>query len=285
MIAITGATGQLGRLVIDALLHKGVPAASLIAIVRDPARASTLTNQGVTVRYGDYSAAETLDTAMAGVESLLLISANEIGKRTEQHGNVVAAAVRCGVKRLVYTSLLHADRSPLSLASEHLATEALIRASGIPFVVLRNGWYTENYTASIPSALSLGAVYGCAGEGKISSAARVDYAEAAAVALTGAVATGTTCELAGDGAYTLAELAAELSRQAGRPIPYHNLAEADYAAALRKAGLPDSLSAAIASWDSGAAAGALFDNDGQLSRLIGRATTPLADSVRAALKA
>ena len=186
--------------------------------------------------------------------------------------------------RIVYTSLLHADTSPLSLAEEHLATEAELKASGIPFTILRNGWYTENYTGSIPGALAGGAFLGSAGEGKISSATRADYAEAAVAALTGDGHEGKTYELAGDEAWTLSDLAAEISRQTGRTIPYKNLPEAEYAAALEGFGLPEVLARAIASWDVGASQGALFDDCRQLSTLIGRPTTPLSIAVADALK-
>ncbi|HQY05673.1 MAG TPA: NmrA family NAD(P)-binding protein, partial [Lacunisphaera sp.] len=197
---------------------------------------------------------------------------------------VIAAAKRAGVKLLVYTSLLRADRSLLNLAPEHLETEKALKASGLPFVILRNGWYAENYTVSVPAAVANGAFLGSAGEGRIASAARADYAAAAAVALTGGAKPGQTYELAGDQAYTLTELAAEISRQTAKAIPYRDLPEADYAAILRKIGLPEGLANGLASWDAGAARGALFDDGRQLSRLIGRPTTSLAESIRQALK-
>lgn len=282
MIAITGATGQLGRLVIEQLLNE-IPASQLVALVRNPAKAAGLAAQGVTVRAADYSDAASFDHALTGVEKLLLISSSEIGRRVVQHRNVIEAAKRAGVSTLVYTSLLHADTSPLSLAREHVDTEALVRASGIPFVVLRNGWYTENYTVSVPSAVAHGAFAGSAGDGRIASAARADYAQAVAVVLTHPIVSGTVYELAGDIAYTLTELAAEISRQTGKTIPYANLPEATYRDILLKAGLPEGLAAGLASWDVDASKGALFDDGRQLSRLIGRPTTPLAASVRQAL--
>lgn len=284
MIAITGATGQLGRLVIGQLL-KTVPAAQLVALVRNPSKAADLAALGITVRAADYTDAASFDRALAGVDKLLLISSSEVGRRVAQHHNVIEAAKRAGVRTLVYTSLLHADTSPLSLAPEHVETEALVKASGIPWVVLRNGWYTENYTVSVPAAVVHGAFAGSAGDGRIASAARLDYAEAAAVVLTRPVASGTVHELAGDTAYTLTELAAEISRQTGKPIPYANLPEATYRDILLKAGLPEVLAAGLASWDVDASNGALFDDGRQLSRLIGRPTTPLAESVRQALAA
>lgn len=279
-IAVTGATGQLGRLVIDKLKAR-VPAANIVALVRSAAKAADL---GVAVREADYRHPAALEQALAGVGTLLLISGSEIGQRVAQHQNVIAAARQAGVGRIVYTSLLRADTSPLSLAADHLATEVALRESGVSFTILRNGWYTENYTGSIGGALAAGALIGSAGEGKIASAARADYAEAAAAVLAGDGHAGAVYELAGDTAYTLGELAAEIARQTGKPIVYQNLPEADYAAALAGFGLPAPLAQAIASWDVGAAQGALFDDGHQLSALIGRPTTPLAAVVADALK-
>jgi len=278
-IAITGATGQLGRLVV-AKLKGNVPTA-IVALARSPTKASDL---GVTVREADYAKPETLGPALAGVDALLLISSSELGPRAAKHRNVIEAAKKAGVRRIAYTSILHADTSPLDLAPEHRRTEADVKASGIPFTILRNGWYTENYTGSIGGALAGGAFIGSAGDGRISSAARADYAEATVTVLTGEGHGGKTYELAGDDAYTLFELAAETSRQTGRAISYRNLPEAEYAAALAGFGLPEALAQAIARWDVGASKGALFDNGRQLSALIGRPTTPLAVAVADALK-
>jgi NAD(P)H dehydrogenase (quinone) len=283
MIAISGATGQLGRLTLDSLLAAGTPATSVAALVRQPAKAADIAARGMHVRTADYDKPALLDAALDGVEKLLLIASSEIGRRFAQHRNVVDAARRQQVQLVVFTSLLHADTSPLDLAPEYRETEQFLKASGLPYVILRNGWYTENYTASVPAALSLGAFYGSAGEGRIASAARADFAAAAAKALSSAVAPGSTLELAGDHAYTLAELAAELSRQTGKTIPYRNLPQADYRAALLNAGLPEPLAAGLANWDVGASHDALFDDGRQLSRLIGRPTTPLAESIRQAL--
>lgn len=282
MIAITGATGQLGRLVLAHLI-KSTPATQLVAAVRNPGKASDLTALGVQVRVADYTQPDSLDQAFAGIEQLLLISSSEVGQRLVQHRNVIEAARRQRVKRIVYTSLLHADTSTLNLAEEHRQTEALIRASGIPFVILRNGWYTENYTASVGAALKNGAFYGSAGEGRIASAARADYAEAAAKVVTGGVSSGSVVELAGDEPYTLAQLAAEISRQSGKSIPYVNLPEADYRGALLGAGLPEWLASGLASWDAEAAKGALDHRGHELRDLIGRRTTPLAERVKQAL--
>lgn len=281
---VTGASGQLGRHVVAALAERAGPAA-VAAIVRDPARAAGLFPEGVAIREGDYDRPETLDAALAGAARVLLISSNAIGSRVAQHGTVIDAAQRAGVERIAYTSVLHADVSTLGLAEEHRQTEALVAASGLPFTLLRNGWYTENYTASIPAALQHGALIGSAGNGRISSAARADYAVAAAVALIDDTGPRVVHELAGDTSYTLAGFAAELSRQAGRTIPYVDMPEADYRTALLGAGLPEGLAALLADSDSAAAHDALFDESHELARLIGRPTTPLAASIAEALRA
>lgn len=279
-IAIAGATGQLGRLVISKL-KESVSAGDIVALARSPQKAADL---GVEVREADYNEPETLGPALEGAEALLLISASEVGKRVTQHRNVIHAAKKAEVGWIVYTSLLHADKSSLSLAAEHRATEAELKKSGIPFTLLRNGWYTENYTGSIPGALARGAFIGSAGDGKISSAARADYADAAVAVLTSKEQQGKVYELAGDGWYTLSDLAAEISRQTGRNIPYKNLSEKEYALALTTFGLPDGLAQAIAGWDVAASKGALFDDGRNLSALIGRPTTPLSVVVAEALK-
>lgn len=282
MIVVTGASGQLGRLVIQSLL-KTVPAAGIVAAVRQPAAVADLAALGVQVRQADYAQPATLDTAFQGATKVLLISSSALGERVAQHGNVIDAARRAGVALLAYTSLLHADTSPLGLAAEHTATEALLRASGVPHVLLRNGWYTENYLAGLPAVLQHGAVIGSAGEGRIASAARADYADAAAAVLTRDDQAGLVHELAGDTSYTLAEFAAEVGRQTGRTIPYINLPEADYRGALLGAGLPAPLAHLLADSDVGASKGGLFDDGHRLSQLIGRPTAALGAMVAAAL--
>lgn len=282
MIVITGATGQLGRLVIASLL-KTVPASGIVAAVRNVEKAKDIAEMGVQVRHADYSLPATWDAALQCADKLLLISSSEIGQRAAQHRTVIEAAQRAGVGFLAYTSVLHADASSLGLAAEHRETEALLRASEVPFALLRNGWYTENYTASIPSALANGAFYGCAGAGRISSAARADYAEAAAAVLTADNQAGRVYELAGDTAYILTELAAEISHQSGKNIGYVNLPEAEYIKALVSAGLPEVIADLLADSDTAASNGALFDDSRQLSTLIGRPTTALAAAVAAVL--
>lgn len=278
-IGITGATGQLGRLVVGKL-KQIVNAEDLVALVRSPDKAAEL---GIEAKAFDYTKPEILVDSLHDIDHLLLISGSEVGQRKVQHQNIIEAAQKAGIKWIVYTSLLHADTSSLSLAPEHLETEALLKASGIPYTILRNGWYTENYTGSVAGAVSAGAFIGSAGEGKISSAAREDYAEAAAVVLTSEGHQGKVYELAGDVAYTLKDLAAEISRQTGKDIPYNNLSEQEYAGILKSFGLPEGLTHAIAGWDIGASKGDLFDDNKVLSELIGRPTTPLVDTVKKAL--
>ncbi|MEN4643807.1 SDR family oxidoreductase [Pantoea agglomerans] len=282
MIAVTGATGQLGRFVIDALLKK-VPAGEIVAAVRTPAKAADLAALGVIVRQADYGQPETLEPAFAGVDKLLLISGSEVGQREAQHKAVIEAARAAGVGFIAYTSLLHADTSPLGLGVEHRATEALLKASGIPFALLRNGWYSENYAASIPPALAHHAFIGAAGEGRIASAARQDYAEAAAEVMTREDQAGKVYELAGDDSYTLAQFAAEIAAQSGEKVDYVNLSQSEFAAALKNAGLPEGLAEMLADSDAGAEKGGLFDDSRQLSQLIGRPTTTWQAVIRAAL--
>ncbi|MBL5931258.1 SDR family oxidoreductase [Lelliottia amnigena] len=282
MIAITGATGQLGQHVIEHLL-KIVSASQIVAIVRNPAKADALSKQGITVRQADYTDQAAFTAALTGVEKLLLISSSEVGQREPQHKNVINAAKAAGVKFIAYTSLLHADKSPLSLADEHVATEKALADSGIPYALLRNGWYTENYLASAPPAIEHGVFIGAAGDGKIAAATRADYAAAAATVIAQDGHAGNVYELAGDSAWTLSELAAELSKQSGKPVTYQNLSEADFAAALKGVGLPAGLADMLADSDTGASKGGLFDDSHTLSKLIGRATTPLAESVKSIL--
>ncbi|MFA9371589.1 MAG: SDR family oxidoreductase [Labilibaculum antarcticum] len=279
-IAVTGVTGQLGGIVIEQL-KKRVSEENIIALARNTEKALKL---GVEARAFDYSKPEILAGALEGVDRLLLISSSEIGQRAQQHANVINAAKKAGVKWIVYTSLLHADVSTLSLAGEHVATEEALKESGIEYTLLRNGWYSENYTASVPGALAGGAFLGSAGNGKISSAARADYAEAAAIIVADENFKGKVYELAGDEFYTLTELAAEISGQTGKSIPYNNLSEIEYAGILKNIGLPEGLANGLAGWDTSASKDDLFDDEHQLSKILGRPTTPIANSVKIALE-
>lgn len=274
-IAITGASGQLGRLAVAALQARG---ASPIALVRSPGKVADL---GVPTRAFDYDAAD--PAALKGVDTLVLISSNDFTDRTGQHKRVIAAARAAGVGRIVYTSILRGDGSPLLLAQDHIATEAALKASGIPATILRNGWYSENYTGALGAAIQHGAIIGSAGEGRVSSAARKDYAEAIAVTALDAAHAGKTYELAGDDSHSGAELAATVARAAARPVAYVSLPEADYAQALKGFGLPEGFADVLADSDAKAGKGALFDDSRSLSRLIGRPTTPITETVAAAL--
>lgn len=278
MIAITGATGQLGQHVIENLL-KTVPASQIVAIVRNPAKAATLSLQGITVRRADYTDEAAFTTALQGIDKLLLISSSEVGQRTPQHRNVINAAKSARVKFIAYTSLLHADTSPLGLADEHVATEKMLAESGLNYALLRNGWYSENYLASAPAALEHGVFIGAAGDGKIAAATRADYAAAAARVISEEGHAGKIYELAGDEGWTLSQLAAELAQQSGKKVVYQNLSEADFAAALKGFGLPAGLAEMLADSDIGASKGGLFDDSHTLSTLIKRPTTSLAESV------
>lgn len=281
-ILVTGATGQLGSLVIDALLER-VPANAIVAGVRDPAKAAAIAfrDKGVDVRVADYARPATLASALEGVDRLLLISGSEIGKRKEHHRNVISAAKDAGVGLIAYTSILHADTSPLLLAEEHCDTEAALAQAGVPFVLLRNGWYSEVFTWRLPLALELGTLIGAAEAGRISSAARADYAEAAASVLAGGDHAGRAYELAGDTAFTLAELAAVVSEASGKPIAYRNLAPDEFKTAAVKAGVPEMVANILSNTDSGIAKGALLDEGHELSQLIGRPTIALRSTIMA----
>jgi NAD(P)H dehydrogenase (quinone) len=278
-IGVTGATGQLGKLVVVQLKGK-VGKDSVVALARNPEKANGL---GVETRSFDYNQLENLTAQLKGIDRLLLISSNEIGQRVRHHKNAIDAAKNAGVKWIVYTSLLHADTTTLNLAGEHLETEKLLKNSGIDYTILRNGWYTENYTGSIGGALAGGAFIGSGGSGKISSAARADYAEAAATVISAENNKRKVFELAGDNAYTLSDLAAEISKQTGKTILYRDFPEAEYAKILESFDIPKDFANAIASWDVSVSKGDLFDDTKQLSMLIGRPTTSMAESVRLAL--
>ncbi|GLI03745.1 SDR family oxidoreductase [Phytohabitans aurantiacus] len=281
---VTAASGHLGRLAVQALLDQGVPANQIVATARTPEKLSDLAAQGVQVREADYSKPETLASAFAGAEKLLLISGSEVGQRVPQHTNAVKAAVEAGVKLIAYTSAPYADTTDLPVAPEHKATEEIIRASGVPFVFLRNGWYFENYTENLASALQYGALLGSAGDGRISAATRADFAAAAAAVLTGDGHENAVYELGGDEPFTMAELAAEVTRQSGTEVAYRDLPADEYEKALVAAGVPDVYANVLAACDVEVRKGALFIGSGDLSRLIGRPTTPLADAVATAVK-
>jgi NAD(P)H dehydrogenase (quinone) len=284
-LLVTGASGHLGRLVVEALLERGTPASDVVATARNPESLAELADRGVVVRRADYSDPASLDAAFAGIDRLLLVSGSEVGQRVVQHTNVIEAARGAGVRFVAYTSVTRADASDLALAVEHRATEERLAASGLPHALLRNSWYLENYTSQLSTVLEHGAVLGAAGSGRVSAATRADYADAAAVVLAGETGSheGAVYELGGDRAFTLGELAETVGRITGREITYRDLPVPDYTAALVAAGLPEGYAAVLADSDRGIAEGALFTDSGDLSRLVGRPTTSLEDALRAAL--
>lgn len=283
MILVTGASGQLGRLVVENLITRGTPANQIVAAVRTPAKAQDLADKGVVVRKADYTDPASLKDAMSGVKRVVLVSSSEVGQRAVQHKNIIAAAKAAGVELLAYTSLLDAQNSPLALAAEHIETENELAASGVPYALLRNGWYSENYTGNLAPALEHGAVLGSAGEGKYSTAARGDYAEAAAVVITSEDQAGKVYELAGDNAFTLSEYAAAISKVSGKNVVYQNLPAEEYTKVLVQVGLPEGFAAILADSDVGASKGGLFNDSKTLSTLIGRPTTPIEESIKVVL--
>lgn len=276
-IAITGATGQFGAIALDLLKAKQ---ANVIALVRSPEKIS-----GAVARKFDYSKTEGQVEALQGVDTLILVSSSEVGQRIKQHKNVIEAAKKAGVKHIIYTSLLGSsnDNTLKSLAGEHLATEDTLKTSGITYTILRNGWYTENYTESVSTALANNAFYGSAKTGKISSALRAELAEAAVNVALGEGHENQTYELAGSTSWTLADLAAEISKQTGKEIPYVDISAADYASALVQAGLDEGFAGLIAQWDVDVSNGALFSEDKILEKLLGRPTAGLDVAVKQAL--
>ncbi|MCK2029317.1 SDR family oxidoreductase [Microbacterium galbinum] len=279
-ILVTGATGQLGRLVIDSLLQRGAEPSSIVAGVRDLTKASDIAARGVRTAVVDYDRADTIAAALEGVDSVLLISGSEVGRRTAQHQAVIDAAKAAGVGKLVYTSAPKAPTSDLVLAPEHKATEELIAASGIPAVILRNNWYTENYAGNIAQARETGVVAASVGDGRVASASRKDFADAAAVVLLEDGHLGQAYELGGDVAWTYDELAAAIAEVIGSPVEYRALTAEEHAAALESAGLDAGTVGFVTALDAGIRDGALADTDGTLARLIGRPTTPLVEGLR-----
>jgi NAD(P)H dehydrogenase (quinone) len=282
-LLVTGASGHLGRLVVESLLDRGTSASDIVATARRPETLADLAEQGVEVRRADYDDPSSLDAAFAGVDRLLLVSSSEVGQRVAQHANVIQAAKRAGVGFVAYTSVTRAGTSDLALAAEHRATEELLAASGLPHALLRNSWYLENYTGQLPTVQEHRAVLGAAGDGRVSAATRADYAAAAATVLAGDGHEGAVYELGADHAFSLAEYAAAVSRVTGQEVTYRDLSVEDYTAALVAAGLPEPYAALLADSDRGISAGALFTDTGDLSRLAGRPTTGVEDAVRAAL--
>jgi NAD(P)H dehydrogenase (quinone) len=274
MIAVTGATGQLGRNALIAL-QKRTPADKIVAIVRDHHKAADLADLGFKIRVGNYDDANSMKQALHGIEKFLLISSNALGQRIQQHQTVIDVAQEVGVSLMAYTSLLHTDTATMDLAAEHRATEDAVRASKIPYVILRNGWYLENYSDNLTHALISGTLMGCAQDGRIAAASRADYAAAAAAVLTEPGHMNKIYELAGDRAFKMEELAAAVSKYSGKTVRYNNLTEQAYQAALLDNHLPPAIAHMLADSDSSIAKGELDDDSHQLSKLIGRPTTSL----------
>lgn len=279
--ALTGATGQLGAYTISLLVER-VGAENVTALARDPSQLADWAARGVSVRECDFDRPETLGPALAGVDRLLLIAGNAVGARVKQHADVIAAAKQAGVSLIVYTSILHAPDCPIALAADHRATEAELAASGVPHAVMRHGWYADNYTAGLAGALASGQILGCAGKGRISAASRADMADGDCTALINTRG-GEVYEISGDSAFTMAEFAAEVSRQSGRTVTYVDLPQADYVAALEQAGLPDFIARMLGDSSLQTSKDVLYDTSGDLARLIGRPTEPVAAVIARAL--
>ncbi|MBC3839486.1 NAD(P)H-binding protein [Streptacidiphilus sp. 4-A2] len=283
-LIVTGATGQLGRLTVESLLERGVPAGDIVATGRRPDQLKELADRGVQVRAADYADPASLRAAFQGADRVLLVSGSEPAARVRQHRNAIEAARAAGADLVAYTSIVNADTTTMRLAEDHRATEELLRNSGVPFTLLRNSWYFENYTARLADFLGHGAVFGSAGEGRVSGAARADYAAAAAAVLTGDGHEGRAYELGGDEPFTLAQLAAEITAQSGTQVGYTDLPEAEHAEALAAAGLPQLVADILADADQGLRRGELYTGSGDLARLTGRPTTRLEEAVAAALR-
>jgi NAD(P)H dehydrogenase (quinone) len=281
-IVVTGATGHLGRHVVEQLLEK-VPADQVTAVVRTPEKAADLAERGVRIATADYNTPETFDGLFAAGDKVLLISGNEFDKgRVGQHQIVINAAKAADVALLAYTSA--PGSLTAALADDHRGTEKALLESGLPYALLRNGWYHENYTENLTPVLQYNAVTHAAGEGRISSASRADYAAAAVAVLTGEGHENQTYELGGDIAWNFTEYAAELSRQTGKEIADNAVSAEAFAGILAGAGLPEPLAAILAGVDTSIEKGELVVDSGDLSRLAGRPTTPLAEAIAAALK-
>jgi NAD(P)H dehydrogenase (quinone) len=276
-IVVTGATGHLGRLIIEALLRGGTPAADIVAAGRSVEKLDDLADRGVRVARIDFADPASLTAALDGADALMLVSGSEVGQRAAQHANAIDAARKAGVSRIVYTSAPGATTSALVLAPEHKATEEYLQASGVPFTVLRNNWYHENYEQSVQQAAATGVLASSVGGGLIASAARADYADAAAAVLVGDGHDGRTYELAGDEAWSQEEFAAAIAEASGRPVVYTALSPEEHLAMLTSAGLDEGTAGFVVALDGNARDGLLAGGSGELSALIGRPTTPLRD--------
>ncbi|HQY32825.1 MAG TPA: SDR family oxidoreductase [Actinotalea sp.] len=282
-VVVTGATGHLGRLVVESLLTAGVPAGEIVAAGRRTERLADLAGRGVRTAAIDLDEPGTLRAAFARADVVLLVSGSELGRRVEQHRNAIDAAVAEGVGRLVYTSAPHADTTALILAPEHKATEEILRASGLAFTILRNSWYTENYVGALEQARVTGEVVASVGAGRVASASRADFAAAAAAVLVGAGHDGAVYELSGDVAWDHHDLAAAIGEVVGRPVTYRAVDPAEHRAILVAAGLDEGTAGFVVALDGNIRDGLLAETSGDLARLIGRPTTALVEGLRAAV--
>jgi NAD(P)H dehydrogenase (quinone) len=282
-IVVTGATGHLGKSIVEHLVARGVAPADIVAGGRSPEKLQALADSGVRTAVVDYTRPDTLTEALTGADTLILVSGSEVGQRVEQHRNAIDAAVAAGVTHLVYTSAPKADTSDLVLAPEHKATEELIRASGIPATILRNGWYTENYVGALQQADATGVLLTSAGDGLVSSASRTDYAEAAAVVVAEDGHAGAVYELSGDVAWNQQQLADTFAEILGKPVELKSVSSEEHLAILKDAGLDEGTAGFVVALDANTRDGLLGETSGDLSRLIGHPTTPLIDGLRAAL--
>ena len=280
-ILVTAASGQLGRLVVDALLARGAAPADVVATARDTSKLEEFAARGIRTAELDYARPETIAAALEGVDTVLLVSGSEPGNRAALHQNVIDAAKAAGVAKIVYTSAPRATTSSLVLAPDHKATEEAIAASGVPAVIVRNNWYTENYAADVARAASTGVIAASTADGRVASATRADLAEGAAVVLLEDGHLGEVYEFGGDVAWNYDELAAAASDVVGRDVTYTPLTTDEHVAALQAAGLDAGTAGFVAAIDAGIAEGVLSQTDGTLSRLLGRPTTSLVDGLRA----
>lgn len=284
-VVVTGATGHLGRLIVESLISRGVEPGEIIATGRQIAKIDDLADRGVKVAKIDYLDAASLAAAFAGADTLMLVSASEPGSRVAQHAAAIEAARAAGISRIVYTSAPHADTSALVLAPEHKATEEVIRSSDLAFTILRNGWYTENYVRTLEQARETGEIVASVGDGRVASASRIDFADAAAAVIVGDGHENATYELTGDVAWTFSDFAAAGQEILGRQVVYRPVSSEEHVGILTAAGLPDGTAQFVVDLDGNIRDGVLSETSGELARLIGRPTTPLVDGLRAALAA
>ncbi|WP_139488824.1 SDR family oxidoreductase [Brevibacillus dissolubilis] len=277
-LLVTGATGKLGSKVVEALL-KTVPTSQLAVSVRNPEKAEHLRAQGVEVRHGDFDHPETLDAAFAGIDRLLIISADGDNEtRIRQHTHAVEAAARAKVGFIAYTSLGNATESQLFLAATHQATEAAILKTGIPYSFLRNNWYLENETASIQAVMAGAPWLTSAGSGKVGWAPRQDYAEAAAAVLAGDGHENTTYELSGP-LLTQEELASALGTVLGKEVSVQQVDDATYADVMKGAGVPDFVIPILVAIQQGIREGSLEIESNDFEKLLGRPVTPINEAL------